>query len=204
VGAGANLSVRAAQLPPAVMQASSVLVLQVSAPLSRFVPAQRRLNEGRTPHVRGVRVALGTGYNLVEGNRRASRNGRVSDLSPETPNVTIRNLCIACTCKPTSPLGTILSPSPRPNASRRSVDQLGLMPFRRVQMEIPLEQNWLALSAAHAAGVKTILNNAPAGVIPAAALSQLQFLVVNEAEARDVAEAHEPSIRSVRRHERCE
>lgn len=64
-----------------------------------------------------------------------------------------------------------------------------------LQMEIPLEQNWLALSAAHAAGVKTILNNAPAGVIPAAALSQLEFLVVNEAEARDVAEAHEPSIR---------
>jgi hypothetical protein len=32
-------------------------------------------------------VALGTGYTRREGNRRASRNGRVIDLPPETPNV---------------------------------------------------------------------------------------------------------------------
>jgi hypothetical protein len=31
----------------------------------------------------------------VEGNRRPSRNGPVSDLPPETPNVTIRNFFIA-------------------------------------------------------------------------------------------------------------
>jgi hypothetical protein len=29
-----------------------------------------------------------TGYNRVEGNRRASRTGLVSDLPPETPHVT--------------------------------------------------------------------------------------------------------------------
>jgi hypothetical protein len=39
----------------------------------------------------GVRVAPGTRYNIIEGIRRASRNGSVSDLPPETPNVTIRN-----------------------------------------------------------------------------------------------------------------
>jgi hypothetical protein len=38
-----------------------------------------------------VRFALGSGYHRVEGNRRASRNGRVSDLPPETPDVTIRD-----------------------------------------------------------------------------------------------------------------
>jgi hypothetical protein len=37
-----------------------------------------------------------TGCNRVEGNRRASRNGRVSDLPPEIPNVTIR-ICSSCT-----------------------------------------------------------------------------------------------------------
>jgi hypothetical protein len=36
-------------------------------------------------------VALGTGYHRVEGNRRASRNGPVSDPPPEIPKVTIRN-----------------------------------------------------------------------------------------------------------------
>jgi hypothetical protein len=38
-----------------------------------------------------------TGYNLVEGIRRAWRNGGVSDLSPEIPDVTIRDLSIAVT-----------------------------------------------------------------------------------------------------------
>jgi hypothetical protein len=42
------------------------------------------LNDGHTPHFRGVRVALGTGYNRDEGNRRASRNGRVS-ISTRNP-----------------------------------------------------------------------------------------------------------------------
>jgi hypothetical protein len=41
------------------------------------------LNEEHTPNFRGVRVHVSTGYKRVEGNRRASRNGRVSDLPPE-------------------------------------------------------------------------------------------------------------------------
>jgi hypothetical protein len=40
------------------------------------------------PNFRGVRVHVSTGYNRVEGTRRASRNDRVSDL----PNVTIPSL----------------------------------------------------------------------------------------------------------------
>jgi hypothetical protein len=51
------------------------------------------LTMGQIPNFRGVRVASGTGYNHVEGNRRASRNGLVT-VSPEIPNVTIRNLFI--------------------------------------------------------------------------------------------------------------
>jgi hypothetical protein len=46
-------------------------------------------NDGQIPNVRGVRERVSTGYHRVEGNRRASRNGRVSDLPPETtPHVT--------------------------------------------------------------------------------------------------------------------
>jgi hypothetical protein len=52
------------------------------------------LNDGQIPNTRGVRVALGTDYHRVEVNRRASRNGRVSDLPPEIPKVTIRNFCV--------------------------------------------------------------------------------------------------------------
>jgi hypothetical protein len=49
------------------------------------------LNNGQIPNVRVVRVHVSTGYNRVEGIRRASRNRRVSDLPP----VTIRNFCNA-------------------------------------------------------------------------------------------------------------
>jgi hypothetical protein len=49
------------------------------------------LNDGQIPNFRGVRVALSTGCNDLEGNRRTSRNGRVSEI----PNVTIRNFVVA-------------------------------------------------------------------------------------------------------------
>jgi hypothetical protein len=47
----------------------------------------RSLNDGRIPNVRVVRAHASTGYNPVEANRRASRNGLVSEI----PIVTIRN-----------------------------------------------------------------------------------------------------------------
>jgi hypothetical protein len=53
------------------------------------------LNDGQIPNFHVVRVHVSTGYNRVEGNRRTSRNGRVSDPPPEIPTVTIRNFLIA-------------------------------------------------------------------------------------------------------------
>jgi hypothetical protein len=47
---------------------------------------KRSLNDGQNPNVRVVRVHASKCYHRVEGNRWASRNGRVSDL-PETPHV---------------------------------------------------------------------------------------------------------------------
>ena len=49
---------------------------------------KRPLNDGQIPNFRVVRVHVIAGYNRVEGNRRASRTGLVSDLPPETPHVT--------------------------------------------------------------------------------------------------------------------
>jgi hypothetical protein len=56
---------------------------------------EKNLNDRQIPKFRGVRVHVSTGYNRVEGNQRASLNGLVSDLPPETPNVTIRHFCVA-------------------------------------------------------------------------------------------------------------
>jgi hypothetical protein len=53
------------------------------------------LNDGQLPNPNVVRVAPGTGYHRVKGNRRASRTGPVSDLPPEILSVTIRNFFIA-------------------------------------------------------------------------------------------------------------
>jgi hypothetical protein len=55
---------------------------------------QKMALEGQTRNFRGVRVYVRSGYNRVEGNRRASRNGLVSSLPPEIPHVTIRNFLI--------------------------------------------------------------------------------------------------------------
>jgi hypothetical protein len=46
-------------------------------------------NDGQIPNPTVVRVAPGTSYYRVEGNRRASRNGPVSDLPPDVTNVTL-------------------------------------------------------------------------------------------------------------------
>jgi hypothetical protein len=73
---------------PTAMQKLRIVTLGFGARGDR----EWSLNEGRIPNFRAVRVALGTVYNRVEGNRRASRNGRVP---PETPTVTIRSFCIA-------------------------------------------------------------------------------------------------------------
>jgi hypothetical protein len=45
------------------------------------------LNDGQIPNVRVVRVRVSTGYTRVEGNRRASRNGRVSSSPTEIPTI---------------------------------------------------------------------------------------------------------------------
>jgi hypothetical protein len=52
------------------------------------------LNEGRIPHFRDVRVHASTGYNRVERNRRAPRNGR-GERSPTRYDSPLSHRCRA-------------------------------------------------------------------------------------------------------------
>ena len=59
--------------------------------------------------------------------------------------------------------------------------------FLILQMEVNPQANWQALEIAKAAGATTILNVAPAAPVPDEALALVDYLVVNEIEARTVA-----------------
>lgn len=56
-----------------------------------------------------------------------------------------------------------------------------------LQMEVPAEQNWSLIDRAHQAGIRTILNLAPARAIPEEILQKLSFLVLNQIEATMLA-----------------
>lgn len=56
-----------------------------------------------------------------------------------------------------------------------------------MQMEIDHAQNWDVIHRAKARGAKTILNLAPAGNIPRKVLEDLDYLIVNQIEARQIA-----------------
>ena len=55
-----------------------------------------------------------------------------------------------------------------------------------MQLEIPLPSVMHALSLAHRAGVTTLLNSAPAAALSAQQLASVDWLVVNESEARSL------------------
>jgi ribokinase len=56
-----------------------------------------------------------------------------------------------------------------------------------LQMEVPLAENWALIRAARAKGARILLNAAPAAAIPAETLKEIDWLIVNENEARQVA-----------------
>ena len=56
-----------------------------------------------------------------------------------------------------------------------------------MQMELPVDQTITLLERAHAKGVKTILNLAPAITLPKKAFGLLDYLIVNSIEARQIA-----------------
>ena len=56
-----------------------------------------------------------------------------------------------------------------------------------VQMEVPMEQNAIVMKNAKDKGAKVIMNLAPALTVPKALLSLVDYLVVNQIEARQLA-----------------
>lgn len=56
-----------------------------------------------------------------------------------------------------------------------------------MQMELPVDQTIKLLERAHAKGVRTILNLAPAITLPKKAFGLLDYLIVNSIEARQIA-----------------
>jgi ribokinase len=63
-----------------------------------------------------------------------------------------------------------------------------------LQLEIPLDTVCQLITAAHEAGVKTILNLAPAHKLPQEILHKLSVLIVNESEASLLSGQHVESI----------
>ena len=56
------------------------------------------------------------------------------------------------------------------------------------QMEVPMEQNAIVMKTAHDTGAKVILNLAPALEIPKKMLGLVDYLIVNQIEARQLAD----------------
>ncbi len=70
--------------------------------------------------------------------------------------------------------------------------QLGMVALNRgdlllLQMEVTHAENWRAVEIAKAAGARVVLNLAPAGAVPPEVLRQIDVLIVNETEARQLA-----------------
>jgi ribokinase len=74
------------------------------------------------------------------------------------------------------------------------VEWLGRDTVVVLQMEVPLLENWTLANRAKRAGARVLLNCAPAGVVPAETLADLDWLVVNESEAVIVARSQGAEI----------
>ncbi|MGZ3184943.1 MAG: ribokinase [Telluria sp.] len=81
----------------------------------------------------------------------------------------------------------VLAPGANLAVSVEQVEQAAALiaasDFLVCQLEIPLATTARALALAHAAGVRTLFNPAPAQAIDDALLAQVDYLVVNETEA---------------------
>ena len=81
-------------------------------------------------------------------------------------------------------------------ASAAQVPDAALGPEATVvlQSEVPMEENAALIARARRAGARIMLNAAPAGAVPQAALEQLDLLVVNEIEAETLCREAGPAL----------
>lgn len=64
---------------------------------------------------------------------------------------------------------------------------LGAGDLLLLQMEVTHSENWRAVEIAKATGARVVLNLAPVGAVPPEVLRQIDVLIVNETEARQLA-----------------
>jgi ribokinase len=76
----------------------------------------------------------------------------------------------------------------KPRERQVGDDLLGPESLVVMQMEVPPAQNWALIARARKRGARLLLNVAPAGALPAAALRALDWLVVNEIEVLALAQ----------------
>ncbi len=74
-------------------------------------------------------------------------------------------------------------------ASQMAARDLARGDWLMLQMEVPLEENWKAVSLARAAGARIMLSAAPAGPIPERVLHGIDVLLVNQIEGGMIAAA---------------
>lgn len=74
-------------------------------------------------------------------------------------------------------------------ASQMAARDLARGDWLMLQMEVPLEENWKAVSLARAAGARIMLSAAPAGPIPERVLHGIDVLLVNQIEGSMIAAA---------------
>ncbi|MDY0871207.1 ribokinase [Dongia rigui] len=72
-------------------------------------------------------------------------------------------------------------------ASQLSDSLLGPKTLLVLQMEVPLTENWAIIRRAKVKGTRVLLNVAPAAPIPTDVLPLVDWLIVNENEARQIA-----------------
>jgi ribokinase len=74
-------------------------------------------------------------------------------------------------------------------AAERQVSDalLGPETLIMLQMEVPVAENWRLVERAKRHGARVMLNCAPAAPVPSAAMSALDWLIVNEGEAEHLA-----------------
>lgn len=75
------------------------------------------------------------------------------------------------------------------SADQAPVDILHSKNLLLVQMEVPLEQNAVVMKHAHDNGAKVVLNLAPALKVPKPVLSLVDYLIVNQIEAKQLAKS---------------
>jgi len=157
-----------------------------------MLPGGKGANQALAAARMGPKVALvgqigddGTGMRLMAGLRR---DGVVTSGVGQSDKPT--GMAIIMT-DPTGENQIVVATGANMDVRQDQVPDeiLGPDAFLMLQGETPLEENWALLQRAKNLGTHTFMNLAPVIDIPVSALEQLDYLVINELEVKQIADA---------------